>query len=153
MYSTAGSSVLCKNWMCWKWGPNYSICELVITSFRLCNGYSGEDPSTHWVISRVKASATQSAVLRLTQAASAFSVGISICFKKSPISVESLRILSDQEVKAELKKNSSSRVFTCGKMKWNNFIVDLIHLKKKTRSEIFQRGDEKWGGQNFPWQS
>lgn len=72
----AGSSVLCKNWMCWKWGPNYSICELVITSFKLCNGYSTENPSAHWVISRVNASAAQSAVVCLSQAVLAFSVGI-----------------------------------------------------------------------------
>lgn len=120
IYSTAGSSVLCKNWMCWKWGPNYSICELVITSFRLCNGYSGEDPSTRWVISRVKASATQSAVLCLTQAALAFSVGISICFMKSHISVESLQILSAQEVKAEWKKTAAVE---CSRVeKWNEII-------------------------------
>lgn len=40
-----------KNWMFWKQGPNYSIWELVITSFRLSNGYCGEDPSAHWPVS------------------------------------------------------------------------------------------------------
>lgn len=40
-----------KNWMFWKQEPNYSICELVITSFRLRNGYSREDPSAHWPVS------------------------------------------------------------------------------------------------------